>query len=158
MDFYSFDDGVNKIRRDPEQSNLYNLLQLTVVYNPDVKLKIFPVPREMEMRLDKVSEHLYGSNAYTEELMAINDIINPYSIIEGQEIFFCEISQFRNMYLDDKLFTDDSKRLSMIKSTQPIDRGASGNATLSPTIMPKNLEQLKIDKKNKSVKVINSFE
>ena len=90
--------------------------------------------------------------------MIINDIINPYSVIENQEILFCEINQFQNMYQNDALFTDDNKKKKIIDSNKSNKNINNSTNNLSPTIIPNNLQQLKVDEKNKSVKVINSFQ
>jgi len=160
MDFYSFSDSNDKIKRDSLQDNLYDLTEKTVVNTQELRLKIFLVPREMEMRLEKVSEHIYGVKSYVEELMAINDIINPYSIIEGQEIYFCDISQLSLLYQDDKLQIDDTQRLQLIASAQSNrdKRKIVGDELLPPTVKPKGLPQLQIDSTNKTISVMNSFE
>ena len=38
---------------------------------------------------------------YVEELMVLNDIINPYSIKEGQHIYFCNVNLLANLYTKD---------------------------------------------------------
>ena len=115
MDIFSFTNNQFKVKRDIKQNNLYNLIQKTVVNNPAIQLKGYTVPREMEMRLDRVSEWIYGSNNYVEELMAINDIICPYSIKEGQEILFCDITALNSLYTTDKLEEDSTNKKQLVE-------------------------------------------
>jgi hypothetical protein len=157
----SFDSSNNDIKRDPTQGSLYNLFQKNIVYSTDISLGLYIIPKEYEMRLDKISTYLYGSPNYIEELMLINDIINPYSVKEGQSIWFCSSDDFVKLYTKDDMLTHDAVRKQMIQSSQPYrDREkalSSSDQNLPPTIKPTNLQQIKVTKDNK-VKIINSFE
>lgn len=149
MKIISFDDNSNKIKRDPEQWDLFNLFQKNIMYAPSLTLYIYIVPREYEMRLDRISNHIYGSPDYVEELMILNDIINPYSVKEGQYIYFCDNNLFSYLYTKDELFNN----ADLIKKLNSSNK-SSGNQTLSTST---NLQQLKINKDN-SVQIINAFE
>ena len=161
MNIVSFDNNSNKIKRDPKQGDLFNLFQKNIMTSANfnfLKKATLPyiVPREFEMRLDRVSEFLYGSGNYVEELMTINDILNPYSIKEGQEIYFCPPSALPNLYTTDELSDEkEVKRQELIKSSQTNKNRSS--SSLPVTIKPSNLEQIKVSKDN-VVQIINSFE
>ena len=77
MKIISFDgDTTKKIKRDSEQNNLFDLFQKNVINTKNIPLNLYIVSRELEMRLDRISEYIYGSSDYVEELMILNDIIN----------------------------------------------------------------------------------
>lgn len=156
MKITSFDsqNSNNKIVRDIKQKNLFNLFQKNIIYNSDIKFDIYIVPREFEMRLDRISNYLYGTTDYIEELMVINNIINPYSIKEGQYIYFCDPALLNSLYTNDEMNTDIiEKKKKLIESKK---NNKKSNFT-SPTIKPDNLNQIKISKDNR-VQFINSFE
>lgn len=162
MKIFSFDSDTsnNKIKRDPKQGNLFNLFQKNLTNVQNLPLKIYIVPREYEMRLDRISEHIYGTSDYVEELMSINDIISPYSVKEGQYIYFCEINVLQNLYTTDNLTdTTEINRQDLMSSSQPNrdKTSVNSNENLPTTIKPSNLEQIKVGVDN-SVQIINSFE
>jgi len=159
MKILSFDTTSSKIKRDPKQGNLFNVFQKNTRYNKNILIDFYVVPREHEMRLDKISNFIYGSPNYVEELMILNDIINPYSVKEGQSIWFCSIDNFQNLYVNDEMLTYEEKRKSLINSSQPNrdKKNLSDNQNLPPTVKPSGLQQIKVSKDNK-VQIINSFE
>ena len=120
MKIISFDNSSYKISRDTSQYNLFNLFQKNIVNNENLTFQIYIVPREFEMRLDRISDYLYGSPNYVEELMVINDILNPYSVKEGQYIYFCDITLFPMLYTQDEMLDDkELQRLTLINAAQP---------------------------------------
>ena len=125
MQIFSFDTN-NAIKRDPEQGDLFNLFQKNIINTSNMggTLKYYIIPREYEMRLDRISEHLYGTTSYVEELMVINNIINPYSVKEGQYIYFYNIDTLQNMYTKDDLTNENEiKRQELISSSSSSSSG-----------------------------------
>ncbi len=107
------------------------------------------------MRLDRISYHIYGTTDYVEELMVVNDILNPYSIKEGQYIYYCSIENLKLLYVKDDMKTDiDENKQQLIQSQKT--KKTQNSKNLSPTIKPDNLEQIKVSKDNR-VQIINSF-
>jgi len=161
MKIISFDTDINnRIKRDPKQENLFDLFQKNTMNAQNLDLSVFIVPREFEMRLDRISDYIYGSTDYVEELMLLNDIISPYSVKEGQFIYFCDIDSLSYLYTKDEMMvTTETNRQVLINSSQPNrDRlNLSNDQNLPPTIKPSNLQQIKVGKDN-SVQIINSFE
>jgi len=161
MKIISFDTDINnRIKRDPKQENLFDLFQKNTMNAQNLDLSVFIVPREFEMRLDRISNFIYGSPNYVEELMALNDIINPYSVKEGQYIYFCEEGNLQYLYTKDDLSTEsEKKRQQLIKSSQPnrSNQSIPSNQNLPLTIKPSNLNQITVGADN-NVKIINSFE
>ena len=158
MNILSFDNQNNSIKRDPNQGNLFNLFQKNIKYK-DLVVNLYVVQREHEMRLDKISNYLYGTPNYVEELMLLNDIISPYSVKEGQSIWFCSVNNMYNLYVKDEMLTNETKRQDLIKSSQPNrdKKKLTADQNLPPTVKPSNLKQLTVTKDNR-VQIINSFE
>ena len=75
MKITSFDTTGNNILRDPKQDYLFDLFQKNIVKTRNIVLIPYVVPREFEMRLDRISNYIFSSPDYVEELMVINDII-----------------------------------------------------------------------------------
>lgn len=161
MKIISFDgNSTNKIKRDSKQDYLFDLFQKNIVRNRGVSLNAFIVPAEYEMRLDKISNYLYGSPDYVEELMVLNDIISPYSVKEGQLIYFADQSNFNNLYTTDEMSTvKENQRQRLINSNQKNrdKKKLTSDQNLPPNIKPSSLEQIKVSKDNK-VTLINSFQ
>lgn len=155
MKILSFD-TVKSIERDIDQQNLSNLFQKNIVNNRSIELYVYIVPREHEMRLDKICENIYGSPDYIEELMVLNDIINPYSVYEGQYIFYCNQNLLKNLYTTDNSIKEyKAKRDELLKSLQKSNK-ASNEKSLPVTVMPNNLKQIEITQNHK-IKIINKF-
>ena len=146
MKIISFDGDYNsKIKRDPKQGLLFNLFQKNIVNNPNFSLGIYTVPREFEMRLDRISNYLYGSADYVEELMVINDIINPYSVKEGQIIYFCDVNALSSLITTDDLA--DTQISGQISNPSQVTNNLANN----------NLQQITVSNDFK-IQIINSFE
>ena len=157
MKILSFDNSDNnRIKRDPSQGNLFDLFQKNIVNTKNISLEIYIVPREFEMRLDRISYYIYGSSNYVEELMVLNDIINPYSIQEGQYIYFCDVDNLNLLYTTDDMMTNDVLRQQIINSSSQQNTNNPNN-NLPITIKPSNLQQLKVDSNN-GVTIMNSYE
>lgn len=161
MKILSFDNNKNyNIKRDSSQNNLLDLFQKNIINNTDIQTRIYVVPREYEMRLDRISNHLYGSSDYVEELMILNDIINPYSIKEGQYIYFCQSSDLAKLYTTDDIPTQQNNAREALINSNQTDRNKKelfNDQNLPLTIKPSGLKQVSVSKDNK-IKIINSFE
>lgn len=159
MKITSFDDTNHSITRDINQGELYDIFQKNIMIpkKNNIVLYSYVVPREFEMRIDKISNFLYGSPDYVEELMTINDILNPYSVKEGQIFYYCKFDYIRTFYVKDDMKDNDSIRNSLINSSRSNDNFDFDGDNLPLTIKPKNLKQITITDDNK-VKIINSFE
>lgn len=165
MKILSFDNSSNRIIRDSTQGDLFDLFQKNIVNTSNIALQIYIVPREFEMRLDRISDFIYGSSSYVEELMVLNDIINPYSVKEGQYIYFCQIDNLQKLYTIDDLQTlKETARQSLINSSQPNRNKENPNylavgtdQNLPPTVKPSNLKQIKVSKDN-VIQIINTFQ
>jgi hypothetical protein len=161
MKILSFDGSTNyKIVRDPEQNNLFNLFQKNVMVVPNITLSTYIVPREYEMRLDRISNQIYGTPDYVEELMILNNIISPYSVKEGQYIYYIDLNNMGLLYTRDEMSDEAEKvRQALIKSSQSTNNKSinTDNKNLPSTINQPGLKQIKVSKDFR-VDIINSFE
>ena len=160
MKITSFDTTGNNILRDPKQDYLFDLFQKNIVKTRNIVLIPYVVPREFEMRLDRISNYIFSSPDYVEELMVINDIINPYSVKEGQVLYNCTIDSAAYLYTKDELLNNtEDQRQSLINSSQPNrqKQNLNSNQNLPVTVKSSNLQQIKVTNDNK-VQIINSFQ
>ena len=160
MKITSFDTTGNNILRDPKQDYLFDLFQKNIVNTRNIVLVPYIVPREFEMRLDRISNYIFSSPDYVEELMVINDIINPYSVKEGQVLYYCTVDSVTYLYTKDELLNNnEEQRQSLINSSQPNrqKQKLNSNQNLPVTVKSSNLQQIKVTNDNK-VQIINSFQ
>ena len=160
MKITSFDTTGNNILRDPKQDYLFDLFQKNIVFTRNIVLIPYIVPREFEMRLDRISNYIFSSPDYVEELMVINDIINPYSVKEGQVLYYCTVDSTPYLYTKDELLNNnEEQRQSLINSSQPNrqKQKLNSNQNLPVTVKSSNLQQIKVTNDNK-VQIINSFQ
>ena len=151
MKIYSFDISPIKLK-----DKLFNIFQKNIEYNNTIQLYKYIVPKEYEMRLDLISKRIYGSPDYIEELMLINNIINPYSIRENQDIYYCSKDKIGSLYTTDNLLDTDELREKIIQAEQP-SKNRKKTEKIPTTLKPKNIKQVTIDTKNRKVKIMNSF-
>jgi hypothetical protein len=87
MDLYD----ITILQRDPNQGNLYDLIETTFVLKSVAPLQIIVLP-EQEMRLDLVSHSIYGNTDYLDLLMNLNNIDNPLNIMAGDTILYISLN------------------------------------------------------------------
>ena len=103
MNFYSFDN----LKMD--DTGHYNLFDKTMINIP-ATYQSFLVTEEFQGRLDLVCRFIHGSTDYLEELMTINNIINPYSIkINDFIYYFSSASNYQILYQSDPDINDNNK-------------------------------------------------
>ena len=82
--------------------------------NPDgaeVELySVYKVPDDMEMRPDKVSLSMYGTDKYTEIVCAYNDFRNPFTIQKDDVINLVSLTSVYNNVYEPSYDTDSSAR------------------------------------------------
>lgn len=89
-------DYIAKLERD--NSGYYNLF-ITTYNGGFVSLSIFKCDRRHNMRMDLVSNDLYGTTKYVGTLCQLNDIMNPFSISEGDMLLWCSADQAESLML-----------------------------------------------------------
>lgn len=148
MNSYTFK-IVTENRRDINEDSLYNLFVDTIIDKDVVRYPQIVMEGE-EGRLDLVSKRIYGGN-YIEELMMINNILNPFSIVEGQEIDVVAPGDL-GLFRDPELKTEQSNTVAnpTNKNTRKDPKREKG---VPPTIKPIDFEQLMVNKTSKTIKI-----
>ncbi len=139
------------INRDPLQDSLYDIFSKSVVDKPVQRMH--DVVRENEEgRLDLVSLRVYGTTDKVEELMVINNILNPFSIQSGEPIDWVYRSQLDWFNEKDKELSI-SEKVANPKNKKDTRKDPSRQTGVPPTIRPVDFEQMIVDKKNKTIKL-----
>jgi len=141
---------LDNIKRDKNQDNLCDIFSKSVVDVPSYKYEDVVQDYE-ESRLDLVSFRLYGTTKYVEELMVINNILNPFSISIGDTIYYIAEELVVGMNQIDKPEINSEKVANPKNKKTRTD--PSRQTGVPPTIRPIDFEQMIVDKKNKTIKL-----
>ena len=146
MDIYD----LNNLKKDT--SGNYDLVQLTFKSRIDVTLYNYQVQPGEEMRMDLVSESIYGSNNYIDILMHINNIDNPLNIKEG---VFLKYPSSKDVELyritEEKPSTVQNKIINANKSTRKDsnrDKYIKQGYSLPPVVLEKPTDPVRIEGNN----------
>jgi 16S rRNA G527 N7-methylase RsmG len=155
MKIYSFTEDCKLKRESNVRGAPFDLFRSTVTDKDinNIKLYLYIVPPENIGRLDKISVALYGSNEYVDELMKINNIINPYSINEKDEILYPELGDIVSTHLPIENETVASVNINNAKNTRK-DANRK-NTTVPVVVKDTNAKQVEWNKENKTLSIIN---
>jgi hypothetical protein len=140
-----------------KKTGLYNLFITT--YNGDtVTLSAFFCERKHSMRMDVVSNDIYGTNKYVGSLCQLNNILNPFSINDGMIIFYAPADELEGLMvipeslkqsnIDDLLGKVKSDLINLYKKRKPDNNRINykrDDDKLPPTILPENSPQIVFD-------------
>lgn len=70
------------------EDGFYDLFQNTFDYTKVTNYSLYTVSRGEEMRIDLISNKIYGTTNYVDILLALNNIDNPLNIKAGSVIFY----------------------------------------------------------------------
>ena len=150
MEFYS----LNKLKM---KDNFYDIFEKTIKMSDDVNINYFVVTDEYSGRLDMISMFLYGSTNYIEELMVINNIINPFTIKSGDIIYYPPNKGDFDYLYDKDPDTNDQKDRILNMNKNKITKKDPNRLGSPPTIKPDNLKQIDVNFDSKKIKLINKF-
>jgi hypothetical protein len=141
--------SLENTKRDENQDNLYDLFYPMINdVNNDLEMSTYTVPVSREMRIDLICIDIFRTDKYIDELMFINNIIDPYSIKLGDKILYPtnknRIESLQRTYKEDE---DDVKEKANLKRTNP-----NSELTVSK---PSNLKQVIVDDYNKEIRLTN---
>ena len=102
------------------------------------------------MRLDLVSIDIFGSDSYVEELMHMNNIIDPYSIKNGDIIYYPVKKD--KIEVIQKPYKKEEDVYGNPDSSSPLSR------SLPMSTPSSNYKQIRVDDKNKKIKVTNKLD
>jgi hypothetical protein len=78
---------LDNLTRDDNQDGLYNLIEQTFVMR-DLPYLTTVVTKEQEMRIDLISQHLYGDVDHADLILNLNNIDLPINVKQGDTIFY----------------------------------------------------------------------
>jgi len=141
------------INRDSTQDNLYDIFKQTVIVTPDVQnnRKLNYVSDGEEARIDKICSRLFDSQSYVEEFMALNNIVNPWSLQVGDEIYYLDgnLETMRQTEKDDS----QTENATNPKKKKGVRVDPNRQKGVPPTIKPSDFQQILVDKKNQTIKL-----
>lgn len=145
-------------------TGLYNLF-ITTYNGNTVDLNVFICDRKHNMRLDLVCNDIYNTTRFVGTLCQLNNILNPFSISEGDVLFYCtdidaegllnvpEI--IRQSGIDQLLSQVKSDLISALKKRQKdpnVKSIANRNVdNIPPSVLPNNSPQIVVD--NNKIKI-----
>ncbi len=145
-------------QRDTKQSNLVNIIEPVVIWHDSLNYYPYVVSKEDAMRIDLICFNIYNNFNYIDELLSMNNILNPWSIVEGQIIRFLDEDSLATLQLQAK--ADDQQVVQSLvnpnKDTQKDPNRDTGTG-LPPTIRPAGLKEVTVDFSNKTIKIIDRF-
>ena len=142
---------LENIKRDTEQDNLYNLFTQTYIDVINIGTRETTVTSSENMRLDLVSNRIFGSYNYIEELMQINNILNIWNIKSGDKIKYTNVNNLSLLYDLEQEFDDIVDELVKPNKNTRIDPDRI--TQVPPTIKPRSMQNLTIDKKARKIKI-----
>lgn len=151
MEIYTF----NKLNIGTD--GFYNLFEKTIVNNNLTTYNTLIVNDEFNGRLDLLTKYIYGSTNYIEELMVINNIINPYSIKTGDIIKYPPKSTDLNFLYENEEQKDDIKDEILLKNKNKSTKKDINRIGYPPTIKPDNLKQIQVNHNTKKITIINKL-
>lgn len=153
MAYYTFENSELK------DDAFYDLFEKTLINTSALKsLTPHLVTYEQQGRLHAVCSYLHNTTEYTEELMAINNLYSPYSIVMGDLIYYCEdANEYNNMHISDADNSEDIKDEILNKNKNKSTTKDPNRIGYAPTIKPDNIKQLNIDYTSKQITIINKL-
>ena len=152
MQIYSFENL--EINND----GYYDLFKKTMVMkSKNIDYYRFIITDEYEGRLDLISRYLYGSSNFIEELMMVNNIINPFSIKSGDLIYFLkDANDYGLMYEKDEEINDQKDKILLMNRNKSTKKDVNRLGS-PPVIKPDNLKQIDVNYIKKKITIINKF-
>ena len=145
-------------KRDSNQSNLFNIVDPLVIWRDDIVYYPYFVSKEEEMNPSMICFNIYNKFDYIDELLTWNNILNPWSIREGQLIYYIEEDSIESLKVDTNQEKDTivQSLVNPSKDTKKDPNRDSGTG-LPPTIKPTGLKDVNVDYNNKTIKIIDRF-
>lgn len=153
MYLHSFELDELNIINGEDNTLLFDLFEKTICDHLPIKNKIFMVDTDHACRIDNICEKIYGGDNKTEELLVMNNILNPFSVEKGDLLYYTDsYENFNLMYVRDSKL-DESNKYKILNINK---NKKSKNVGLPPSVNP-GLKQLDIDYEQKRITIINKF-
>jgi len=141
---------LEKIKRDQEQDNLYNLFTQTYV-DKSLNIQYTMAKNNEDMRLDLVSKRLYGGEGFIEELMQLNNILNIWNIKNGDIIYYTDLKELPYLQALEKEISDVYNKIAKPNKKTRVDPNRIKQ--VPPIIKPKEFKSIILDTKNKTIRI-----
>lgn len=147
-----------KVLRDKKQGDLFDIIDPLVIWDDSLSYYVYIVSKEEEMRPDLICYNIYNSFNYIDELLTWNNILNPFSIKQGQIIYFLDEDSIRALRLQSKADEEEVVKslVNPNKDTQK-DPNRDVGYGLPPTVKPAGVKDVKVDFNNKTIKIMDKF-
>jgi hypothetical protein len=144
--------------RSKKQNNLIDIINPLVIWNDSIEYYAHVVSLEEEMRPDLICYNIYGNFEYIDEFLTWNNILNPWSIKQGQIVKYVNESDISILKLQ---ATEDSSEVTKSLVNPSKDNKKDPNREqgtgLIPTIKPSGVKEVEVDFNNKKIKIMDSF-
>jgi hypothetical protein len=145
-------------QRDKKQGDLIDIIDPVVIWNDTLNYLPYIVSTEEAMRPDLICFNIYNNFNYIDELLTWNNILNPWSIKEGQIIWFLDEDSIASIQLLAKNDEEEIVRslVNPNKDTKK-DPNRENGTGLPPTIKPAGIKDVTVDFNNKKIKILDRF-
>lgn len=155
MKIYSFENANSTTTEtDNDVDNvLYDMFERKMVNNR-ISDTYYIIPIEKSCRIDLISKELYGSVSYTEEIMVMSNIVNPFSVKTNDMILYAsDYTKLDLMYVKESTINQGNKFkiLNINKS-----KSSNNQLSLPPSVNP-GMKQINVDYNKKKITIINKF-
>lgn len=140
---------IDKIKRNEENENLFNLTTLTFQATwQGVNYNSYRVKKGEEMRIDLVCNSIYGTLEHIDIILNVNNISNPLNIKEGTIIIYPNLEQISSLRPKEVQVENTQKLLSNKDKSTKVDPSRQAyveqNFNLPPTVMDTPTQQIKV--------------
>jgi hypothetical protein len=151
MRYYSFEN------LEMNSDGHYDLFQKTMVNKPTLAYDTIVVTEQFQGRLDSICRYVHGNTQYLEEIMTLNNIINPNSVKLNDIIkYYSNTTNYSLLYESD-LDTMDKKDEILLMNKNKSTKSDKNRIGSPPTIRPDNLKQIDVNHSKKKITIINKF-
>tara|TARA_R110000772_G_scaffold12063_1_gene37205 strand:+ start:3073 stop:3558 length:486 start_codon:yes stop_codon:yes gene_type:complete len=103
---------LNNVLRRQDPTDLYNITEISFSYPGSFNFNIstYFVTEFEEMRMDLISNLIYGNTEYVDFLCSLNNIKNPLSVKRGDEILYVDVNEISRFKVS-KINKDDVRKI-----------------------------------------------
>ena len=147
------------IQIDSDGNPITNIITPLVITRDDITLYPHIITVTEEMRPDLITWSIYGKKGYIDEIMTLNNIVDVFSIRQGDVVWFCDESDIPKLQVAQGSKTNSEIINSLVdpNSERRIDFNRETGENLLPSIKPTNLKQVQVDSNNSTITIINKL-
>ena len=152
---YTLENG--KIQIDSDGNPITDIIAPIVISRDDLTLYPHIVTVDEEMRSDLIMWSIYGQRGYVDEIMTLNNIVDPLSIKLGDIIWFVDENDISKLRKIQSVQTEEEIINALVDpdSERKLDYNRETGKNLLPSVKPSGLKQIDVNVENNTIKVIN---